>query len=77
MRPGLPPTKILAGESDRFVLIERSRALADRIRAAGADVELLVAPFAGHGFDGEPNSFGAQLSESLVRDFVLGIAPTT
>ena len=71
LRADLPPTEILAGESDRFVLIERSRALADRIRAAGADVELLVAPFAGHGFDGEPNSFGAQLSESLVRDFVL------
>ena len=77
LRADLPPTEILAGESDRFVLIERSRALADRIRAAGADVELLVAPFAGHGFDGEPNSFGAQLSESLVRDFLLGIAPTS
>jgi len=63
---------ILAGETDRFVLIERSVALADRIRAAGAQVELLVAPFAGHGFEGEPNSFGAQLSETLVRDFVLG-----
>lgn len=71
LRPDLPPTVILAGETDRFVLIERSMALADRIRAAGAQVELLVAPFAGHGFDGEPNSFGAQLSESLVRDFVL------
>ena len=72
LRPDLPRTVILAGETDRFVLIERSRALADRIRAAGSDVELLVAPFAGHGFDGEPNSFGAQLTESIVRDFVLG-----
>jgi acetyl esterase/lipase len=49
LRPDLPATVILAGESDRFVLIERSRALADRIRAAGAQVDLLVAPFVGHG----------------------------
>jgi hypothetical protein len=46
-------------------------ALADRIRAAGASVELLVAPFAGRGFDGEPNSFGNQLAEGGVRDFVM------
>jgi len=48
-------------------------ALADRIRAAGASVELLVAPFGGHGFDGEPNSFGNQLAEGVVRDFVLRV----
>jgi acetyl esterase/lipase len=77
LRADLPPTLILAGESDRFVLIERSKALADRIAAAGADVELLVAPFAGHGFDGEPNSFGAQLTEALVGDFVLRVHPSS
>jgi acetyl esterase/lipase len=77
LRAALPPTVILAGETDKLVHIERSIALADRIRAAGAKVELLVAPFASHGFDGEPNSFGAQLSESLVRAFVLGIPPST
>jgi acetyl esterase/lipase len=71
LRPDLPPTLILAGETDKLVHIERSIALADLIRAAGAQVELLVAPFAGHGFDGEPNSFGDQLSEAVVRDFVL------
>ena len=77
LRPGLPRTVILTGESDRFVLVDRSRALADRIRAAGTDVELLVAPFAGHGFDGEPNSFGAQLAEAVIRDFVLRVTATS
>jgi acetyl esterase/lipase len=77
LRPDLPPTLILAGETDKLVHIERSRDLADQIRAAGVQVELLVAPFAGHGFDGEPNSFGAQLSESLVRDFVFRVAPNS
>jgi acetyl esterase/lipase len=75
LRPDLPPTLILAGETDKLVHIERSIAFADGIRAAGSKVDLLIAPFAGHGFDGEPNSFGDQLSEILVRDFVLRVAP--
>ena len=74
LRPDLPPTVILTGEEDRFVRLERSISFVDRIRAAGAHVELLVAPFAGHGFDGEPNSFGAQLSEQLVPAFVRRVA---
>ena len=77
LRPNLPPTLILAGETDKFVHTERTLAVTDRIRAAGAQVELLIAPFAGHGFDGEPNSFGDQLSETLVRDFVFRVAPNS
>ena len=75
LRPDLPPTLILTGETDRMVRLERVTSLAERIREAGSECELLVAPFAGHGFDGEPNSFGAQLSESLVPDFVFRVAP--
>jgi acetyl esterase/lipase len=74
LRADLPPTIMLAGELDRFVHVDRQTSTADRIRAAGAQVELLVAPFASHGFDGEPNSFGDQLSEELVRDFVMRVA---
>jgi acetyl esterase/lipase len=73
LRPDLPPTLVVSGEIDRLVLIDRSIALAERIRAAGASAELLVAPFAGHGFDGEPNSFGNQLAEGVVRDFVVRV----
>ena len=75
LRADLPPTLILTGETDRMVRLKRVTSLAERIRAAGAQCELLVAPFAGHGFDGEPNSFGAQLAESLVPDFVFRVAP--
>ena len=77
LRADLPPTLILAGESDRFVHLERIRSIADAVTAAGSEVELIVAPFADHGFDGEPNSFGAQLSESLVPAFVFRVAPTS
>jgi acetyl esterase/lipase len=75
LRADLPPTLILTGETDRMVRLERVTSLAERIRAAGAQVELLVAPFAGHGFDGEPNSFGAQLVEAMVPAFVLRVNP--
>jgi acetyl esterase/lipase len=71
LRSDLPPTMILTGETDRMVRLGRVTSLAERVRAAGSECKLLIAPFAGHGFDGEPNSFGAQLSEAVVRDFVL------
>jgi acetyl esterase/lipase len=72
LRRDVPPTVILGGEIDRLVHVERLTSLADRIREAGARIDLLVAPFAGHGFDGEPNSFGDQLVEKLVINWVRG-----
>jgi acetyl esterase/lipase len=75
LRADLPPTLILTGEADRLVRLDRVTSLVDQIRAAGAQCELVVAPFADHGFEGEPNSFGAQLIESLVPDFVERVAP--
>jgi acetyl esterase/lipase len=74
LRADLPPTLILTGETDRLVRLQRVISVADRINAAGSDCELLVAPFAGHGFDGEVNSFGAQVEEQLVVDFVARVA---
>jgi acetyl esterase/lipase len=73
LRANLPPTLILAGEIDRLVRVERLVSFADKVRAAGSTVDLLVAPFAGHGFDGEPASFGDQLVERLIPGFVLDV----
>ena len=75
LRAGLPPTLIVAAENDRMVRLGRVTGIVDRIRAAGSACELLVAPFVGHGFDGEPNSFGEQLTEWIVPAFVLRVAP--
>jgi acetyl esterase/lipase len=77
LRADLPPTLILAGEADRLVRVEHATSLVAQIRAAGAQCDLVVAPFADHGFEGEPNSFGAQLAEALVPDFVFRVAPTS
>jgi acetyl esterase/lipase len=73
-RADLPPTLILAGEIDRMVRLERVTSLVDGIRAAGSSCELIVVPFAGHGFDGEPNSFGDQLVEGVLPAFVSRVA---
>ena len=71
LRPGLPRTLIVSGETDRLVHLARVRSVAERIAAdSGTAPEFLVAPFADHGFDGELNSFGAQLVEALVTRFV-------
>lgn len=70
LRPDLPPTLIVAAETDRMVLLSRVTSTVDRIRAAGSECELIIAPFTGHGFDGEPNSFGQQLTEAVVTEFV-------
>jgi acetyl esterase/lipase len=70
IRPELPPTLIYTGTQDQLILIERVRDVADDLRAAGVDVELVEVPFTDHAFDGFANGFGAQLEETLFLDFL-------
>ena len=70
IRPGLPPTLLIARENDHLVLRPRVTGIADALDAAGDDVRMLIVPFADHGFDGQPNGFGAQMEESIVPAFV-------
>ena len=70
LRPDLPPTFLLTGANDHFVLPHRVTSVADRILAAGATVTVVVAPFADHGFDGFPNGYGNQLQRVLLPRFV-------
>lgn len=70
IRPGLPPTLIYTGTQDQLILIERVREVADHLRAAGVDVELVEVPFTDHAFDGFANGFGAQLEEALFLEFL-------
>ncbi len=44
------PLLVLHGEDDPVVPVGQSRVLVERMRAAGADVELVVYPAEGHGF---------------------------
>ena len=70
LRADLPPTYLLTGANDHFVYPDRVTSVADRIRAAGAPVEIVIAPFADHGFDGFPNGYGNQLQRVLLPRFV-------
>ena len=46
LRAGLPPTLLIGGANDHLVLPVRVTSLADRFRAAGVDVRLVMVPFA-------------------------------
>ncbi|GGS23718.1 lipase [Streptomyces humidus] len=50
--PGAPPFLLVHGTADDVVPYAQSELLAQRLRAAGADVRLEPVPGAGHGFDG-------------------------
>ena len=70
IRKDVPPTLILAGSIDHLVHLERTTIVADQLNAAGADWNLVVVPFADHGFDGPPNAFGQQLEDQLLPAFI-------
>ncbi|MBI5088469.1 MAG: S9 family peptidase [Actinobacteria bacterium] len=44
------PLLVFHGDADPVVPVDQSRTLAERIRAAGGDVELVIRPGEGHGF---------------------------
>lgn len=52
----LPPLLVLHGEADRVIPFDEGRALADEAKALGGEVQLVVYPGAGHGFDFDPDS---------------------
>jgi acetyl esterase/lipase len=69
--PGLAVrTLLIAGDNDGLVTIARMRTLADQLRAAGVQVQLVEVPFADHAFDGPENGFGMQLEETLLPSFL-------
>jgi acetyl esterase/lipase len=70
VRPGLPPTLIVGGANDHFVRPERVTSLCGRFAVDGNDCQLLMIPFVEHGFDGDPNGYGAQLEETIIPAFL-------
>jgi len=70
VRADVPPTLVLVAANDHLVHPIRSTAITDALRAVGARYELIVVPFADHGFDGAPNAFGEQLEESIFPAFI-------
>jgi acetyl esterase/lipase len=54
VHPGAPPFLLLHGRDDRLIPCDQSERLADRLRQAGAPVELETYPGAGHMWLGMP-----------------------
>jgi alpha-L-fucosidase 2 len=48
IRPGLPPFLLIHGDADRSVPYDQSTAFQEKLRAAGADCELITIPGAPH-----------------------------
>ncbi|MEJ8277679.1 alpha/beta hydrolase [Pseudonocardia spirodelae] len=75
VRPGLPPTLLLLGSADHYVVPDRVTAYDRSLRAAGVDGRLLTVPYADHVFDRPFGSPGAQLTREAVIRFLTGLNP--
>ncbi len=49
IRPGMPPFLLIHGDADPLVPIDQSRAMCERMKAAGAACQLFTVPGGGHG----------------------------
>jgi acetyl esterase/lipase len=66
----LPRTFIVHGAGDQLVRAEHGRRLASALAAAGQATELLLLPFADHGFDRRPGGAAEQLARQRVLSFL-------
>lgn len=69
----LPPTLIIHGTGDQLVSPEHARRLARALGAAAQRAELLLIPFAEHGFDRRPGGIGEQLARARILAFLRGL----
>jgi acetyl esterase/lipase len=73
--PGAPPFLILHGDADDLVPFAQSRALADALRRAGGEVELVAVPGASHFWRGV-DDLGALVDRSLELVRAVAAAPS-
>ena len=68
--PATVPTLLIHGGRDRIVGPQHSRMLADRLRAAGVPCELVIIPYALHGFDYNFEGWGSQVVRPVLMRFL-------
>lgn len=68
--PADPPFLLIHGRDDRVVPYEESVRMANALRRAGVEVELLVIPGAGHGFINRPETPAARMAVAAILDFL-------
>jgi acetyl esterase/lipase len=65
-----PPTLIIHGGFDRIVGAQHAHFMTKALERSQVPHRLLILPWANHGFDFASNGWGAQISESLIREFL-------
>jgi acetyl esterase/lipase len=65
-----PRTLLVHGERDAFVSVTQSERLAAKLVAVGVPHEVLIVPYAQHGFDFISGGLGEQLAEQAVLRFL-------
>jgi acetyl esterase/lipase len=65
-----PPTLLIHGGQDQLVRPENMNLLADKLSKTNLPHKTLFIPYAQHGFDYNFNGWGAQVSESVILDFL-------
>jgi len=63
----VPPVLLVHGDADENVPLEQSQLMAEAMRAAGRQVELLVVPGAGHSFTLPENEFALPVVDAFLR----------
>src|SRR5207248_3344504 len=70
VRPGLPPTLLVAGDSDQFVPAAQSRQLHKQLDEAAVPNRFVAFPFADHDYDHSWNGPATQITRHLLADFL-------
>ena len=70
VRPGLPPTLLIAGASDQFVPAAQSSQLHRQLDQAGVPNQFVELPFADHDYDLSWNGLATQITQHTLADFL-------
>jgi len=65
-----PPTLLVHGGQDQLVRLENMYRLAAKLNGSGIPHKTLLIPYAQHGFDYNFNGWAAQISKSVMLDFL-------
>lgn len=70
VRPGVPPTLTIHGETDRIVSVRHAYMLDEKLQEAGVPHRLVLIPVTDHGFDVIWGSVPSQIARAELKSFL-------